>query len=411
MFSRRILIIIAVILSTLILIVSYRTDHIPRPSSWQSLSHGLSQSIGLGEWTHKYTGNNETAARLLHAKPNFQPGTAKPPGSNYTKLLISPRMLDENVDWMDELIPDIPKAIYVANDPQAPLHPPKNKGHEVMIYLTYIIDHYDDLPDVMIFMHNHRYAWHNADLFGSDASEMISRLSAERVMREGYVNMRCHWYPGCPDWMHPGETEYDGQKSEEILIAHAWAELFPLDPVPDVLAQPCCAQFAVSRDRVRTIPLAKFRFYREWLLNTPLQDFVSGRVWEYMWQFVFTGESYWCPLEDVCYCDGFGVCFEGGIDGYQSWFDLRGKKNELNDKLRDWEAKGKAIEEATKEGRLTDLAKLEKPVPGQDKELKAKMSEITTQMSSLIATALKRGEDPSIRAKVAGRPWKEGDGF
>ena len=27
----------------------------------------------------------------------------------------------------------------------------------------YIIDHYNNLPDVMVFMHSERYQWHNDD--------------------------------------------------------------------------------------------------------------------------------------------------------------------------------------------------------------------------------------------------------
>jgi hypothetical protein len=27
----------------------------------------------------------------------------------------------------------------------------------------YIIDHYDKLPDVVVFMHSERYQWHNDD--------------------------------------------------------------------------------------------------------------------------------------------------------------------------------------------------------------------------------------------------------
>ncbi|KAB8349778.1 hypothetical protein FH972_023792 [Carpinus fangiana] len=410
MFSRRILTIIAFLTISVILILSFRSNPIPQ-KSWQELSEGLSQRIGLGDWARKYNGGNETATQLMHMKPNFHPGTTQPPGYNYTKLLITARTKGEDVAWMEEHIPDIQKAIYVADDPEAPLHPPQNKGHEVMIYLSYIIDNYDALPDVMIFMHAHRYAWHNADLFGSDAGRMIKQLSAERVTREGYVNMRCHWYPGCPDWMHPGETQYDGQKSEEILIAHAWAELFPLDPVPDVLAQPCCAQFAVSRDRVRTIPLEKFLFYRDWLLHTPLQDFVSGRVWEYMWQFVFTGESFWCPAEDVCYCDGFGVCFEEGIDGYHRWFELRGKRNDVNDKLLDWEAKRDAIARAIQDGRVDEAKEMEEPEKGLDQKFRLEMAELTVQMEELVEKGIERGKNPRVRAEVAGRPFSEGDGF
>lgn len=259
-------------------------------------------------------------------------------------------------------------------------------------------------------MHAHRYAWHNADIFGMDASQMINRLSSERVMREGYVNMRCHWHPGCPDWMHPGETTFDEQKTEEILIAKAWAELFPFEPVPNVLASPCCAQFALSRERIRQIPLEKFQYYRDWLLNTPLQDFVSGRVWEYMWQYVFTGESFLCPIEHVCYCDGFGVCF-GGQDEYNAWYELRSERDSWGSALDAWEKQGVEVQQAIDEGRLAEAKEMTQPEPGKDDEYRSAWHNANAKMEKMVDAALRRGADPRNRAAEAGREWKEGDGY
>lgn len=56
-----------------------------------------------------------------------------------------------------------------------------------MVYLSYIIENYNNLADVNIFMHAHRMAWHNNELLDHDAVQVIARLSAERVQREGYV--------------------------------------------------------------------------------------------------------------------------------------------------------------------------------------------------------------------------------
>jgi len=378
-------------------------------SSW----HELPKHIGLGEWAgdRGYTIDNPSDVDAIRTKPQFRAGVTKPPGYNYTKMLIVPRTMSEDVSWMDDALPsDIHKSIYIADDPSAPLHVPKNKGHEVMIYLTYIIDHYDNLPDVMLFMHAHEYTWHNNDLLGGNAGEMIRRLSPERVTREGYMNLRCQWYPGCPDWMHPGETSEDQYKSEQHLIAKAWAEIFPLDQVPDVLAQPCCAQFALSRERVRAIPHSLFVYYRNWLLKTPLKDFVSGRVWEYMWQFVFTGQSVFCPLEHACYCDGYGVCF-GGKQQYDAWFELRDKRGEYNAQLLEWEQKVRDLEDATNEGRDDDAANMEKPEPGKDVELRSQIEALDQDMNQRLALALERGLNPRNRAEEAGRPWTEGDGF
>ncbi len=349
-------------------------------------------------------------------KAQFTPGVPKPPGSNYTKMLITPRTQKEKdkAKWIFEHFPqdgtsNVNVSMYIADDPWAPLHPPKNKGHEVMIYLTYIIDHYDSLSDVNIFMHNHQKAWHNDDLLDQDSAQMIKRLSAERVQREGYMNLRCHWHPGCPDWMHPGETKMDVNKQEEVLLAKSWSELFPMDEIPDVLAQPCCAQFALSRDRIRQLPLARYVFFRDWLLRTPLSDALSGRVWEYVWHYLFTGQNVVCPKEHICYCDGFGVCF-GGEQEYNNYWKAVHELSHAREELKEWKKQAKKIKDV-EEGKIDEADSIEVPKFGRDKELIKKINRLVLQTRGLKEASFKRGDNPEQRAKEVGRPWKEGDGF
>lgn len=260
----------------------------------------------------------------------FHYGMRKPPGSNYTQIMVVPRLKIDDISWIREELPDIDTAVYVANDPTADFHPPRNKGHEVMVYLTYIIDHYSDLPDTIIFMHAHRWTHHNIELLGYDSAEMIRRLSNDYVAREGYVNMRCRWYPGCPEWLHPKDARETLAKQEGVVLSQCWHELFPSKPLPEALGQGCCAQFALSKNRVLSIPLSRFIFYRDWMLRTPLSDYVSGRIWEYLWQYLFTGESIYCPSEHACHCQGFGVCF-GGATEYEEFREL-GRSKEAYEK-------------------------------------------------------------------------------
>lgn len=229
--------------------------------------------------------NKHGNSRPVGGNP-YESGVPKPVGSTYTKFIVLPQLKADDTNWLNEAFendPNINWARYIVDDMEATYHPPKNKGHEVMVYLSYIIDHYHNLSDVTIFMHGHRFAWHNNELLDGDAVQMISRLSSERVYREGFVNMRCDWEPGCPDWMHPGTVEEDINKQEEVMLAKSWSEIFPMDPIPRVLAQPCCAQFAISRSRIEALPLARYVFYRDWMLRTALSDYLSGRVWEYIW--------------------------------------------------------------------------------------------------------------------------------
>ena len=210
--------------------------------------------------------------------------------------------------------------------------------------------------------------------------------------------------------MHPGETEQNAYKQEEILLAKSWSELFPLDEIPAVLAQPCCAQFALSRERIQAKPHAQYVWYRNWLFNTKLPDFLSGRIWEYVWQFVFTGNNIYCPKEHICFCDQFGSCF-GGEQKFEEFMKV---KNELGDResnLRDWENKKKAIEDAEKQGKYDELEKLEKPEPGEDEKFKKEIERLRPIVDKLKKEAIERGNDPKNRAEEAGREWKEGDGF
>ncbi|KAJ5463303.1 hypothetical protein N7475_008247 [Penicillium sp. IBT 31633x] len=376
------------------------------------------QVIGLGDlvssssnatrtWntTHGHTNND-----LFAPPPHFIPGTPRPPGYKYSKVLVVTRTKEEDTNWIAEELPDWDHAIYVADDPKAPLHPPKNKGHEVMIYLTYIVDHYDRLPDVAVFMHSHQFAWHNDNLFAGDAAQLLRRLNLNRVIREGYMNTRCGFGPGCPAWMHPGAVEEDESKQEEIMLARAWGELFPDQKIPSVLAQPCCAQFALSRDRIRSIPRARFVFYRDWLLSTDLSDYITGRIWEYLWQYIFTGEAVLCPDENICLCDGYGFCF-GGDEEWKAYQDLEAQRGELQQELDNWIWLSGDIHAFEDAQDFDEIAEVDIPGIGKNTELFDRLQDKEIQLVTMLQGALERGKNPQYRAQEAGRPWKEGDGF
>lgn len=264
-----------------------------------------------------------------------------------------------------------------------------------MTYLTYIINHYDTLPDILIFMHSHRWTHHNNALLGYDASEMVRRLKSDYVIRKGYVNLRCHWSPGCPEWLHPGNLQESLEKQEEVVLSRCWSELFPSDPLPAALGQACCAQFALSKDRVLSIPLSRFIFYRDWIARTTLSDYVSGRIWEYSWQFLFTGQSIYCPAEHICYCGGFGLCF-GGFSEFKEFEELRRKKQALEVEAHE-----------LRERRALD------PITNPDPQrsnvstvryayLNSKIESLSNELEMRKRNALERGLSDRIRAEECG---------
>ncbi|GME47176.1 hypothetical protein GTA08_BOTSDO13572 [Neofusicoccum parvum] len=276
----------------------------------------------------------------------FRPGIPKPDG-NYSRVLVVPRTTDEDVSWIEEVqqeLPDLQTAIYVMDDPWAEFRVPKNKGRESMAYLTYLIDHYDDLPDVVLFFHAHKVGWHNLLILGQDSSEMLKRVRSERIWRTGYMPFRCDAKPGCPDWLHLDRPEVDFDEhlrmEEKYYTPDIWRELHPpglggmgeMHRVPGVLSAPCCAQFGVSRDRIRANPKEMYEHYRNWLLKTDLDDQYAGRIMEYTWHYMFTRQYQFCPSPHTCYCDGYGICFGSQIE-YEKYLEKEERKWEIWDVL------------------------------------------------------------------------------
>ncbi|KAK7525134.1 uncharacterized protein IWZ02DRAFT_225294 [Phyllosticta citriasiana] len=297
-------------------------------------------------------------------KDPFKPGVPKP-GGNYSRILVVPRTHDEDVSWINAELPDLDTAIYTMDDWWATLKVPKNKGRESMAYLTYIIDHYDNLPDVVLFFHAHKVGWHNLLILGQDTAEMLKRLRSERVWTMGYFPARCDHKPGCPDWLHLDRPEVDFNEhlrmEEKYYTPEIWRQLHPpglgglgeIHRTPSVLSAPCCAQFGVSRDRIRANPKEMYEHYRDWLLNTDLEDQYAGRIMEYTWHYIFTRQYQYCPSPNTCYCEGYGICF-GNQAVYEEYNKMEERRWEV------WEILGKpALDMAVEMETRQELINLE----------------------------------------------------
>ena len=145
-------------------------------------------------------------------------------------------------------------------------------------------------------MHASRFAWHNDDP-DYDALPTLRNLNLGYVQAAGYANLRCVWVLGCPVEIRPhvdaaapaadlghGSSAADGRGlTTKQVFKQAFEELMPGVEVPDKVGVSCCSQFAVSREAVHRRPREDYIRWRDWLLQTPLADDLSGRVLEYMW--------------------------------------------------------------------------------------------------------------------------------
>ncbi|ESZ93882.1 hypothetical protein SBOR_5740 [Sclerotinia borealis F-4128] len=226
----------------------------------------------------------------------------RPVKEGQDRAVVIPHMQSEDISWVEEYLPDWQSFIYSVDNPDAELHTP-NKGHESIVYLTYIVDNYDKLPSTIAFLHAHQYGWWNAwhtDVPGHDNVVSLNTLNLDFVQQQGYVNLRCALKPGCISSELAHNTHVD---------AEIWSQVFGNETqVPDEIGATCCAQFAVSRWQVLRRKREEYIHYRDWVLQTELPDRKSGRVMEYLWHIIFGKDAVHCPDPEQCYCDVYGRC-------------------------------------------------------------------------------------------------------
>lgn len=315
---------------------------------------------------------------------------------SYSRTLVIAKTLKEDVSWIFSSLPGENLWVYIVDDEPEKLRIPENKGREAMVYLTYLIDNYDSLPDISVFFHAHEFAWHNNILHGQNSANMIQSLSNAHVNRVGYMPARCSQNPGCPHWLRldlpAEELDMFNRLEEKYFTSTIWKELHPDIEPPSYISAPCCSQFALSRERILSHPVTEYVRYRDWLLNTTLDDEISGRWMEYSWHILFTGEVEFCPSQNNCYCDGYGICF-GGEQYVQDWLDRKSRKDDMHLYANELKRRNEA----------ENYFEINK--------LRAYAAEMEIQLGLELDAAIERGNDPKVRAAECGREWNEGDGF
>lgn len=66
--------------------------------------------------------------------------------------------------------------------------------------------------------------------------------------------------------------------------------------MPERVGVPCCSQFALSREKIHERPLEDYIWVRQWLLDSPLDASITGRIFEYSWHSKFKFKSTFLSL-------------------------------------------------------------------------------------------------------------------
>ncbi|KXJ96780.1 hypothetical protein Micbo1qcDRAFT_3059 [Microdochium bolleyi] len=282
---------------------------------------------------------------------------------NFTVTVVLAKEADADIDWVKQDLPGVPFMIYniepahgpppapiqpvgpgksatnkqqhPARDtklpaltisrrntpPSSPPSPPQDakenliRGVDVVAYLTYIVDHYDSLPDIVVFARGAQRKPQHWDIIGEDLPATLKRLNGLLVWEEGFVNLYCDPRNNCPRWRrNQRKFANDNELRDYQIFNAAWNSLNPGIPFPKEVGQPGGNQFAVTGGRIRYAKTrAEWAQYRDWVVDRAqdLSADQSSRVWEYMWPYVFRNRGMICRKAASCYCDTYGVCLGG----------------------------------------------------------------------------------------------------
>jgi hypothetical protein len=171
---------------------------------------------------------------------------------------------------------------------------PVNRGKEAMTYLTFIIQNYEKLPEKMAFIHGHHTSWHQKDKVWTFFQDIqLSKLNS-------YFNFRaCEYNPSKNIWKsYPSNRwrSHGTPPQQQATYKKFWQEFNMTGKYgfPDIVskglntASYCCAQFFVTKKQILNQPKEFYIDLRKWLINTPMEDYYSSRVLEYLWSIIFT---------------------------------------------------------------------------------------------------------------------------
>lgn len=243
--------------------------------------------------------------------------------------VVVARTQSDDKEWL-EMIGNIPYTLYTESMMRKDDAPPKDpheywkpltttngSTRECGGYLSYMVDNYDTLPEVTIFLQGRPLArseshdqkqhidWH------SDAYIMqviyIIGMHPEKVKYCSLNKFRSNWLPAdkrlYPWYYRDVRKVIEGQ--EAANFAHMKNAI-----VPPMLQSPhgagcfCCAQFAVSRERIRMHPKVVYEQLLRYVLEEPTKsdkatlNFRCAQL-ERLWHMLF-GEPAMCPKELFC---------------------------------------------------------------------------------------------------------------
>jgi len=192
-----------------------------------------------------------------------------------------------NVDFKSKFC-DVEVFVYDKENPANPYNVPLNKGSEASVYLKFIIDHYERLPEYTFFIHDSEYSWHH------DGS-IVDRYNEAIASNKQYVNVNNHSCMMHKDSIPKCQYEKLLEWYCEYIEKYIPIEFIPNNQDEFVDGHKGCAQFLVHRDLILNFPKSMYQDIYNWIIEEDVaiaeceynQNGISGNFLEWTWHIFF----------------------------------------------------------------------------------------------------------------------------
>lgn len=156
---------------------------------------------------------------------------------------------------------------------------PVNKGNEASVYLRYIVDNYDKLPEYIYFIHDEEYAWHHT-------GSLLDKLNIAYESGKEYFNINDKCLNSMNDVIMA--CEIYGWKNDFKQWYNKYIEEYVPFHLLDVNKKnENSAQFLVKRERIINLPKKLYNNLYNWIINTEYENAKSGRFLEWTWHILW----------------------------------------------------------------------------------------------------------------------------
>lgn len=150
-----------------------------------------------------------------------------------------------------------------------------NRGNEALLYIKYIIDNYNNLPNYVMFLHGHRTSWAHRDIPSEEIVQNTTFNSDYCDLDGFYVNI---------------ESE---MKKLLYILSHVKAYLQPFIPFnifqKKYFKLYLKAEFYVSKKAIKQYSLNDYvTLYEGLMAFTKISGWDIGFLMEFLWSYIFT---------------------------------------------------------------------------------------------------------------------------